>query len=149
MTGQTISADNSDIPDELRQAYKETDFIIFVEPQITLHVEKHSESLSNLFATQHFTSAAFITAYNPFSKQLCEKENLARQLKLKKEIESRGLNFLTGVGQHPSQQWEREPSFLILNIAFEAAKKLSREYDQNAFVWSDQSCIPRLVFSFS
>ena len=31
----------------------------------------------------------------------------------------------------------------------EAAKKLARTYEQNAFVWCDEACTPQLIASFN
>jgi hypothetical protein len=139
---------NKTIDTKLWKAYEETDFIVHTKPEFTLNIGQFSEQLKQVLNSHKVTSAAFITAYNPFSQQLSEDENLERQDKLVKEIQSRGLNMLRGSGQDPDQKWEAEPSLLILDIAFEAAKKLARTYEQNAFVWCDESCTPQLIASF-
>ena len=132
----------------LWEAYEKTHFIVQSTPEFVLKIGQYSEELKQLFIHRSLRTAAFITAYNPFSQQLSEDENLERQEKLVKEIQSRGLNMLRGLGQDPDQKWEGEPSLLILDIAFEAAKKLARTYEQNAFVWCDESCTPQLIASF-
>jgi hypothetical protein len=132
----------------LWEAYEKTHFIVQSTPEFVLKIGQYSEELQQLFIQRSLSTAAFITAYNPFSQQLSEDENLERKEKLVKEIQSRGLNMLRGLGQDPDQKWEGEPSLLILDIAFEAAKKLARTYEQNAFVWCDESCTPQLIASF-
>ena len=132
----------------LWEAYENTHFIVQSNPEFVLKNGQYSEELKQLFIHRSLSTAAFITAYNPFSQQLSEDENLERQEKLVKEIQSRGLNMLRGLGQDPDQKWEGEPSLLILDIALEAAKKIARTYEQNAFVWCDESCTPQLIASF-
>ena len=132
----------------LWEAYEKTHFIVQSNPEFVLKIGQYSEELKRLFTSNSLSTAAFITAYNPFSQQLSEGENLERQVKLVKEIQSRGLNLLQGLGQDPDQKWEGEPSLLILDIAFEAAKKIARTYEQNAFVWCEEACTPQLVASF-
>ena len=132
----------------LWKAYEDTDFIVNSTPQCILKIGKASDQLRQLLNTNEVSTAAFVTAYNPFSKQLSNDENSARQENLVKEIKSRGLNLIQGLGQDPDHKWEGEPSVLILGIAFEAAKKLARTYEQNAFVWCDEACTPQLIASF-
>ncbi len=136
------------IDPNLWKAYEETDFIVHSTPEFILkigHVSEGFRQILNLFKT---STAAYITAYNTYSNQLSNEENSERQTNLVKEIQSRGLNLIPGLGQHPDHKWEGEPSVLILGIAFEAAKKLARTYEQNAFVWCDESCTPQLIASF-
>ena len=132
----------------LWEAYEKTHFIVQSTPEFVLKIGQYSEELNQLFIHRSLSTAAFITAYNPFSQQLSEDENLERQEKLVKEIQSRGLSLFQGLGQHPNHQWQGEPSVLILGIALEAAKKLARTYEQNAFVWCDEACTPQLIASF-
>jgi len=132
----------------LWKAYEQTDFIVHSAPEFVLNIGQFSDQLIQLFSFHKVTTAAFVTAYNPFSKQLSRDENSLEQSNFVKEVQSRGLSFLQGLGQHPNHKWEGEPSLLILGIAFEAAKKLARTYEQNAFVWCDESCIPQLIASF-
>jgi hypothetical protein len=65
--------------------------------------------------------AAFITAHNPFSRQLSESENSLRQADLKAKLNQRGLICIDGIGQHPSNHWPGEISVLVLGLDLEAA----------------------------
>jgi hypothetical protein len=132
----------------LWEAYEKTHFIVQSTPEFVLKIGQYSEEIKQLFKHHSLSTAAFITAYNPFSQQLSESENLERQEKLLYEIQSRGLNLLKGLGQDPDHKWEGEPSVLILGIALEAAKKVARTYEQNAFVWCDEAYTPQLIASF-
>ena len=61
------------------------------------------------------------------------------------ELARRGLIYLSGIGQHPSNQWPSEESFLVLGINLQAAKKLGEHFDQNAIVWCGVEGLPELI----
>jgi hypothetical protein len=90
-------------------------------------------------------SAAFITAWNPFSQNLPAKENQARHDELKANIKKRGLVCIDGIGKHPSNNWPGEVSVLVLDLDLEEAKSLARQYEQHAFVWTLGDCVPQLI----
>jgi hypothetical protein len=137
--------ENHTISKELWQAYLETEFKVFADNPFKLKVGQYSDELNTIIEKSKYSSAAFITAYNPYSKQLSDAENVARQEQLKIEIAKRGLIAIEGIGQHPSNQWPGEPSLLILGLNKEAASTLARQLEQNAFVWCDETSIPQLL----
>jgi len=57
----------------------------------------------------------------------------------------RSLPFIERVGQHPSNRWAPEPSFLVLGLSLEAAKALGSRHEQNAIVWCGIDATPQLV----
>ncbi len=61
------------------------------------------------------------------------------------ELRLRSLLFIEGVGQHPSNRWPPEPSFLVLDLSLEAAKALGSRHEQNAIVWCGADATPLLV----
>ena len=126
------SQENYTISKELWQAYLETDFKVFAENSFTMKVGQYSSELNSIIKKSKYSSAAFITAYNPYSQQLSDAENVARQEQLKIEIAKRGLTTIEGVGQHPSNQWPGEPSLLIIGLSKAAAATLARQLEQNA-----------------
>jgi hypothetical protein len=73
--------------------------------------------------------------------------NELRQQALKAELKKSGLCFIDGIGQHPSNQWPGEPSFLILNLNRASATELAAQYKQHAFVWAGETALPELVFA--
>ena len=56
-----------------------------------------------------------------------------------------GLAYLDGLGQHPSNQWPPEESYLVLGLPLDAAATLCERLEQNAFVWMGADCVPQLV----
>jgi hypothetical protein len=138
MTTTTINADTI-------RAYKETDYRIGDGYDIVLRIDTPCTKLSRLHAEHRVSSSAFLTAYNPFSRQVSVQQNEERQAQLLAELKDRGLTIIRGMGHHSSEKWPGEPSMLILGIDMEAAKVLGRKYEQNAFIWCGVDGVPRLV----
>jgi hypothetical protein len=137
--------EESKLAPDLINAYEVTNFHVKAEPAFTLNVGKVSEELKAIFKKNNLTSAAFITAWNPYSKSLSEEENQARNDQLKNELIIRSLKFIDGFGQDPLGQWSVEDSFLVFGIDLEASKKLGIQFEQNAIVWSDIDAVPKLI----
>jgi hypothetical protein len=133
------------IPAELLQAFTDTHYIVHHEAPFVMHIGQPCLELKNLMAQHNALSAAFITAWNPFSQTLHAKENQDRQDELKANIKKRGLICIDGIGKHPSNNWPGEVSVLVLGMDLEAAKSLARHYEQHAFVWAAGDGVPELV----
>jgi hypothetical protein len=131
--------------DELHRAFQETHYIVHHEPPFTLHIAQPCPELKALMAEHSVLGAAYITACNPFSRQLTDPENKARQEDLKATLKKGGLICIDGIGQHPSNNWPGEVSVLVLGLDLEAAKSLARHYEQHAFVWAAGDGVPELV----
>jgi len=126
-------------------AYRETEYRVADSPAFSLRVDAFNSELRAFLRSRKATCAAFLTAYNPYSKLLSESENLNRQASLANELKSRSLFYIDGIGQHSSNNWPGEPSFLVVGLALEAAKIIGQMYEQNAIIWSDSDAIPKLV----
>lgn len=133
------------LPPDLVETFTETHYIVHHEPPFTMNIGVFCPDLLKLMADRKALCAAFITAWNPFARQLSDKENEARQQTLKASLSQRGLTYIDGIGQHPGNGWPGEPSVLILDLGREAAKALAGQYEQLAFVWADQSAVPALM----
>ncbi len=127
-------------------AYEDTEYQIFVPGLvITLRINCHSAALANLQSQYGVSSSAFLTAYNPWSKQVPEPDNLSAQAALKNVINKGGWAWIEGAGQDPSGEWPAEPSYLVMGISRDEACSLARQFNQNAFVFADNLAIPELV----
>ncbi|MEB2351388.1 MAG: DUF3293 domain-containing protein [Burkholderiaceae bacterium] len=104
----------------LIQAFRETHYQVLDAEPFTLRVDEHSAAL----------------AAAPSAK-------LHADLGL--ELACRSLAHIEGIGQHPSNQWAGEGSYLAFGLTLDAAKTLSRDLKQNAIVWSDADAVPRLI----
>ena len=136
--------ENNQLDQALIDAYLETEYRVHAEPPFKLRIGVHSTALCELHR-QHGGISAFITAFNPYSRQLSETKNLARQEQLRVELLGAGYHFIPGIGQHPSNDWPGEPSFLVISISAEAAKALGKKYEQRAIVWNRADGTPELV----
>ena len=136
---------DSDIPRETIQAYLETYYRVHGDTPTTLKVGETNPTLATVHEAHDIECSAFITACNPFSQNSSDEFNAARQQALAGELMQLGLSFIEGIGQHPSNNWPGEASFLVLGLPLEAAKALSTRYGQNAIVWSGADATPQLV----
>ena len=66
------------IPAELLHAFADTHYIVHHEAPFAMHIGQPSPELKAPIAQHNALSAAFITAWNPFSQNLLVKENQAR-----------------------------------------------------------------------
>ncbi len=131
--------------EDLIQAYKETHYTVQDAEPFVLRIGEVSEALIACHKRHRVDCSAFITAGNPYNKQLSAQENEERHQALIAESKGRSLSFLPGVGQHPSNNWPGEQSVLVLGLSLEAAKTLGRRFEQNAVVWTGRDGIPQLV----
>lgn len=135
----------SDIARDTIQAYLETHYHVHGDAPTTLKVGSFCQTLSALHAAADVDCSAFITACNPFSKQLDDADNARRQAGLAHTLRQRGLVILDGIGQHPTDEWPGEPSFLVLGLSLTDARSLGIAHSQNAIVWADADAVPKLI----
>lgn len=135
----------SSIPRDTIQAYLETHYEVFGDMPATLQVGQFNPTLAALHDARHVACSAFITACNPYSRNLDPQDNAARQEALARELDALGLAYLKGVGKHPSNGWPGEASFLVLGLTLDAAKALGEQHGQNAVVWCGADAVPQLI----
>lgn len=127
------------------QDYLETEYHVHGKTPAIIKVGTVSPELLALHRANQADCSAFITACNPFSQALDEASNADRQRALLHELRQRGLAFAEGIGQHPSNHWPGEQSFLIFGLALADAKQLGTRLEQNAIIWSGTDGIPQLI----
>ncbi len=127
------------------QAYRETDYRVSGDLPLVLRINEFNKPLAALYKTNQANCCCYITACNPLSHIISDASNADRQSVLAADLESRGLIFFKGIGEHPSGKPPGEPSFLVLGIALEAAKSLGNKYEQNAIVWCGSDAVPQLI----
>ena len=129
----------------LIQAFRETHYQVHGAEPFTLQVDEPSAALAAAHKRFRTDCSAFITACNPFSEDVGAESNGQRHADLGLELARRSLAHVEGIGQHPSNGWPGEPSYLVFGLTLEAAKTLGRALRQNAIVWSDADAVPRLI----
>ena len=128
-----------------RQAYLETHYYIHGDSPITLHVGVASEPLAAIYKTMQVNCCTFITACNPYSQSLKNSVNAERHKVLAHELRQLDMKFIESTGQHPSNHWPGEASFLVWNLSLEDSKKLGIKYEQNAIIWCGTDTVPQMV----
>jgi hypothetical protein len=140
-----LSFPDSQIPRETIRAYRETHYRVRGSKPTVLTIDAANTILAEMHESNCVASSGFVTACNPFSVLLDDAANADRQRMLAREIERRGWRAVDGVGEHPSNDWPGEPSFLVFGLSLEDAKALGVEFGQNAVVWAGSDAVPRLV----
>ncbi len=142
----TISAAaDTTIDSTLVMAYQETHYHVNGLQPFMLRIGVVSAELKKLYKESKTKSGTFITACNPHSLPFSELDNQERQQKLSHELRKRSLRFCDAEGTHPNGVWAPEPSFFVLDISLEAAKKIGLQFEQNAIVWCDADATPQLI----
>ena len=126
-------------------AYRETEYRVSGDGPFTLRIGEASASLAAAHKSRRVDCSAYITALNPFSRALDGAANAKRHAALGRELEQRSLSSIEGVGQHPSNRWPGEASYLIFGLTLEAAKTLGTRLEQNAIVWCGADAVPQLI----
>ena len=139
----------SAISPSLIQAYLAASYRVDADPPFTLKVGLYSEPLARIFQRQQCDCAAYLTACNPLSEDMGDAGNAARQAELGRELKSRSLKFIDGVGldsqSEEAQKWPGEASFLVLGLSLEASRALGRKHAQHALIWCGKDAVPQLV----
>jgi len=130
-----LNSPTAGIPPLLIRAYRQAKFIVSAPDPITLFVGKSNKELSKLLIEHGVTTAAFITAHNPYSHQFEDADNVKAQASLISEVDGLGFKYIDGYGQDVAEEWPREDSILIVGITESQAEALSDKYSQNAFIW--------------
>ena len=140
-----IGSAESALSPDLIKAYEATEFHVMAMPPFVLEVNRYCGKLDRLFKNWEATSAAFISAYNPYSESLAAEENALRNQRLQADIKHLGFRSIDGFGKHPDGEWEAEDSFFVPGISLDGARELGAAYGQNAIVWCGEDAVPRLV----
>ena len=127
------------------QAYLDTNYDVHSATPLTLNIGVANAGLAVLHTTHSVESSAYVTACNPFSQATNDSVNDARQAVLASELHQHGLTYIDGVGQHPTNGWTGEKSFLVLGLSRDDAKRLGMRHEQNAIVWCGPDAVPELV----
>lgn len=138
--------ENSDIPAELIGHYLSASYQVMIDTDvITLSIDQHSKSLSQLFATSGHKNAVFITAFNPFNQQKTPQENSISNSRLYLALKQQTNLILESASSDPSGKIAVEKSFLALGIDLKTSKILGKHFKQNAIVWIGANAAPQLI----
>lgn len=123
--------------------------IVSKSPEFMFRARQTTGEMAPTLAAAHkrhrVDCSAHITACNPFSQFLEDEANAERHAALDRELGRRSLASIEGVGQHLSNHWPGEPSYLIFGLTLEAAKTLETRLEPNAIVWTGTDAVLQLI----
>ena len=135
----------SNIKKELLDSYTEANYHVYANPSFILKIGQSSKELRKLLTDLNVKYAAFITAFNPYSRELELFENRLRNKKLEEKIQSLALYYIKGDGRCGDSADVGEESFLVFGLSKKQAIKLGTESQQNAIVVSGINATPSLL----
>jgi Protein of unknown function (DUF3293) len=130
---------------ETIEAYRQTHYHVTGELPATLIIGQRSEALARIHQAYAVTCSAFITPCNPYGEILTDQANADRYAACGEALVREGHRYVMGVGQHPSNEWPGEASYLILGVDLIGATRLGQRYEQNAIVWTGEDRVPTLI----
>lgn len=136
----------SKISAELFEAYRKTRYHVLAAKSFELVLGRSCAPLLDLYQQTGVSTAAFMTAYNPFSEAVGPARNQAAQEDLKRFLGARDIDYIEGIGEDPSGQWPGEPSVLALGLSLDDALLVGTRFKQNAIIWIGGDGVPELKF---
>lgn len=133
------------LDDQLVHAYRATDYRVHATEAFALRIGRTCAACDALLDTHGVTTAAYLTAWNPYSKPLSDAANAGAQAKLAAELTDVSVSVLSGEGVGETGDWPPEPSLFALGISRVSATSLAQKYQQNAFVWIERGNAAELV----
>jgi hypothetical protein len=131
----------------LRDHYQRTTYrVTGVTPATDIRIGQPCPPLDAMLDQRAIRSWAFITAWNPGSKNLDATENRRRQAALEAEVKQNGYVFYRGAGVPDEKGWVPEESILIMAIGKEAAVQLGKQFGQAAIVVGERGALAELIF---
>jgi len=119
---------------ELTESYKATTYRV---PSLNLdiRIDEKNPLLDFILKNKNAETWAFITAWNPESRELSISENRDRNQDLLTQLKSEGFAIYKGIGIPDAGDWTPEESFFVPSISQKQALELAKEYGQNAIVF--------------
>lgn len=130
----------------LLDAYHATTYRIDYEGQmVTFRVGVPAPAVDQIVAALHGTSWIFISAGNPYSQLLPERENQQRHALLIQMLTVFGHRFWEGLGIPDGTEWPVEQSLFILDMPLPKASALGHIFDQNSYIFGRIGEPPRFI----
>ena len=119
----------------LCDAYLQTIYRVLDTPQrVDIRIGEHCAALDRLLEAYGVREWAFVTANNPRSRPLPDRENARRNAEMKQSLQQAGWHVLEAIGLPPDNRWRAEASMLIPGMDRDTATSIALRWGQNAFV---------------
>lgn len=123
---------------ELLQAYLDSQYRMEIPGgPCLLHIGQRAPAFDAFLQAEHSQTAAFLSACNPYSRQLPDAINRSRNAALEQVLLARKLRYFPGVGYSTPAMpaWPPEPGFLILDISRQLAANIGRYFGQHGLLF--------------
>ncbi len=131
----------------LEDLYRKAAYWIEQPEPLLLTIDTPEPLLDGLLERLAVAHAAILTASNPGSRLLSLAENERAHRRLLDRLPGRGRDSLPVRATDPGGLWPDEIGLLVPGITLDLARRLAREFGQNAFVWCHLRQPPRLVWT--
>jgi hypothetical protein len=136
----------SEIQIEKIEAYLATDYRVGSGSEaFVLRIGQRSSDLARHYDETALQGALFITAFNPLGLRQDDDANAAAHELLETRLRNMSSVVIEGSGSDPDGDWPPEGSFLVLGIGAEEARRLGRQFQQDAVVWAGDDATPELL----
>jgi hypothetical protein len=135
------------IPKSLKDAYRNTNYFIYVKDQTYL-LNPYTPPPQNWLDFMQEKGIYFysiITAFNPNSIVLDEVTNKKNNQALESDLALLKYEYFKAIGVSKDSKWSEE-SFCTTNITKDKAKDLANKYSQNAILIGNKTQKPKLIF---
>lgn len=131
---------------ELLEAYKRTEFIVDLpDRQTAIWHGRHNVAIEQILSEHGAKTGALITAHNPHSQRLSDRENRERHRLLIADVEKQGLAYLTGRGVGEDDSWPAEETVFVIGVNRDQATALGTKFGQLAIVWIEMDRSAQIV----
>ena len=126
----------------LEAAYRRTRYRVSIPGgrRLDLRIGQRCPALDRVLSARGYRHWAFVTASNPGSRPLPAWRNGARDRCLARAIAAAGFRVFPGLGEPEQGGWRAEASFLVLGLPAARARRLGRQFRQNAIVAGRRGC---------
>jgi hypothetical protein len=119
----------------LKRAYRNTRYVVDAPGgAIVIRIGERCPALEAWLAAEGVACWAFVTAWNPQSKILTNKNNDLRNSALCAELCAAGYRWFAGRGVADAGDWPPEESVLVAGLDAQAAVALGARHGQHAVV---------------
>jgi hypothetical protein len=133
-------------PVKLEILYRATTYRVKTpETTIDIRIGDRHPMIDRLLSQLKATQWAFVSAWNPGSRQVSADANASAQDALVQFVAQRGFAYYEGAGIPDSADWSAETSLWIAGISGIEARELGLRFKQNAIVFGELGGTAELV----
>jgi len=133
---------------DLERAYASTIYRMYLGSRaLDFSVDTRCLKDSRIVLWRRMPRWVFITAYNPKSVMLSNRENLVLDKKLRNFLIGKKFKFVRGDAIPRSSDWTIEKGFFVFNISKAIAKKICQRFNQNAILYSGTRDRPHIIWN--